>query len=250
MKTYVLKKWYSFLVGVINLLVFFKPRVLIYTDSRGFDVRKKGRKNPFKSYISYFLWNYRVDYFICPEKHTTITDFLLTYDQLKYKNYRFVILHCGVVDFSPRPESNLKWVLDSKRGNKYLDLAREKYPVHYTNLNDQYYMGEKTQNLYPTKFLIKNIIPELISIKDLIWISSNPFVKNWEGNYTKERPKNINEMVTKFENVLRNNLSNVIDLKNWSDKDVKHFTIDNIHFSEVGFKHISNLLEKFFKDKF
>jgi hypothetical protein len=243
MKKRVFEKIYKFLVDIINLCNFKKPLILFYTDSRGFNVTSKFGKNPFQSYIKFFLRDYRVHYFICPEKHTTITDFLLKIESLKLDKYKFIIMNCGVVDFSPRPKSNLDWVLSSKKNNKYFQISLKSYPHHYNNLSDILYNNEKTQNLYSKEFLKEEIIAELRKIKGLIWISSNIFVQGWEGNYTKGRPSNIDDLVSNSDQIMETHLKNVVNLRTWKEEDIKKFTIDNIHFNEVGFKEVSKLIK-------
>ena len=57
------------------------------------------------------------------------------------------------------------------------------------------YMGEPTISLYSPEYLNDEIIPALVTIPNLIWISSNHFVPGWEGNYTRGRPTNIEQVV-------------------------------------------------------
>lgn len=243
MKRKLLTPFFRAIVSIWKLFNWNKKSILIYTDSRGYDVVGKWDRNPFNSYIGQLVKKYRVSYEICPEKHTTILDFLVFMESIDAKKYDHIILHCGVVDFSPRPISNLEWVLESKQNNKYVRLAQSKYPEHYESPLETVYQGERTQNLYSFEFLQTEVIPRLQEIDKLVWISSNRFVPNWEGNYTKGRPANINELVSRFDSLMVENLSSTVNLRVWSYDDIKKFTIDNIHFTEEGFAEVSNLIE-------
>ena len=243
MKQFLLKKLYALIIKISNIINIRKQKVLIYTDSRGFNVLSKSGKNPFDSYIKYFLKDYRIDYFICPEKHTTIPDFLLKHKELENGNYAFVVMHCGVVDFSPRPISNLEWVLGSKSENKYFQISVQEYYDYYKKPSTILYNKEETINLYSTNFLKKVIIPDLLKIKNLIWINSNHFVKGWEGNYTKGRPLNINQLVNDFDEIMEKNLEYTVNLRSWDDDQIMKFTVDNIHFNKIGFQEVFKLIK-------
>lgn len=243
MKSILLQKLYSLIIKFSNFINVGKPKVLIYSDSRGFDVLSKSGKNPFNSYIKFFMKDYRIDYFICPEKHTTIPDFLLKYKELDNRNYDYVIMHCGVVDFSPRPITNLEWVLDSKSQNKYFQISLQEYDDYYKKPSTILYNKEETINLYSIDFLKKIIIPDLLKIKNLIWVNSNRFVKGWDGNYTKGRPSNINQFVSDFDKIMKKNLQHTVNLRTWDDDKIMKFTIDNIHFNKIGFQEMFKLIK-------
>lgn len=243
MKAKILERLYQFCVRLLNLINYNKPKILLYTDSRGYDVIGKSGKNPFTSYSKKLLFNFRVDYFICKEKHTTISDFLVEIKKVNIQNYDYVIMHCGVVDFSPRPISNLDWVLNSKKNNEYFSIALSRYNDYYKSVSDVLYKGEQTNNLYSPNFLKEVLLPELKEIKNLIWINSNHFVKNWDGNFDKGRPENIDEMVSNFDDLLKDNITNVVNLKNWTNDEIKRYTIDNIHFTKEGFEELSRLIK-------
>ena len=60
----------------------------------------------------------------------------------------------------------------------------------------------------------------------------------WRG-----RPANIGSVVAEFEAAVKAGLPRVVDLWKWSDREVRTFTIDNIHFSRPGFKRLTALIE-------
>lgn len=239
MKAKLLEKIYILISSLYRFVNFRKERILVYTDSRGYDVGGRMGRNPFNSYIKGLLECYKTDYFICPEKHTTILDFLVKIESLDLSKYKAIVLHCGVVDFSPRPISNLSFVRKSKSSNKYFRIAEEEYNGHYQVYSDVLYNEERTQTLYSIDFLKDIVIPKLLAIPGLIWINSNHFVPNWNGNHSKGRPANIDEVVSAYDHIVSSML-NTIDLKGWSNEEVMKFTVDNIHFSKVGFKEVQN----------
>lgn len=247
MKAKLLSSLFFLLNYFFKIKNFNKKKILIYTDSRGYNVISKFGKTPFDSYIFKLCLSYRVDYFICPEKFTTIIDFIEKIQTIKNINrYDQIILHCGVVDFSPRPISNIEKVKKSKVTSPiFNDL--------FTNINNiDYHMNpfpikyydEYTTTIYSPDYLRKFIIPQVKKIQKLIWIDSNNFALNWEGNFLKGRPKNINETVNHFDEIFSSAVKYRISLKNWQDNEIKKYTIDNIHFSKDGFNIIFDLLKK------
>jgi len=239
-------KGYTFLYHILSswfkIKNFKKKKIFIYTDSRGYDVLSRKGKNPFSSYCGEFIKKYNTDYHICKEKHTTILDFLLVLDSIDVIKYDAIILHCGVVDFSPRPLSNLNWVLNSKKDNLYFKDIIDCDQLYYKTPSETLYENEKVINLYSKNSLIEFIIPRLRKIENLIWINSNRFIKGWDGNYMKGRPSNIDEFVNSFDEIMTNNIQHVINLKKWKDHDIQEFTIDNIHFTKKGFLELYKMI--------
>lgn len=221
-----------------------KPKLLIYTDSRGFNVISKRGKTPHESYIDKLQINYYVHYKICPEKYTTIVDFLNYIQNVDVNSFDAIIMHCGVVDFSPRPLSNITLFKNSKSTTLNFKELFESNTDYYQNPFDTLYNNEQTINIYSKQYLAETIIPRLKKIPNLIWINSNHFVPGWEGNYTKGRPSNIENIVDSFDREMAKHINNIIDLKKWTISEVKEYTIDNIHFTPAGFNQLYNLLHQ------
>ncbi|WP_108802667.1 SGNH/GDSL hydrolase family protein [Aquimarina sp. Aq107] len=252
------KRIRQFLYVLVNIrtylyLLFYKfknhnsKKLFVYTDSRGFEISQiKNRKSPFSSYLSYLVKNYNCDVFICPEKHTTVFDFLYKYQKLKHKKYHAVIAHIGVVDFSPRPASQIEGILNLKK-NKIENCFDKEffYQVNDIKIYPEQYMNEDTTSLLPTE-LINKVAEEFNKIDDLIWITCNPVDLNWRGNYKRDRPVNIN-VVNDKSIVMKGLLSDrvrVIDFTKFSMEEVHKYTCDNIHMSPDGMKLIENELKK------
>ncbi len=252
------KRIRQFLYVLVNIhtylyLNFFKlknrnsKKLFVYTDSRGFEISKiKNRKSPFSSYLSYLVKNYNCDVFICPEKHTTVFDFLDKYNEYKHKNYQSVIAHIGVVDFSPRPASQIEAILNLKK--KKIEMCFN--TDFFTQINDlkiypDKYMNEDTASILPVE-LINQVADAFNKIDDLIWVTCNPVDLNWRGNYKRDRPININ-MVNDKSIVMKELLDDqvrIIDFTEFSMDEVHKYTCDNIHMSEEGMKLIENKLKE------
>jgi len=237
------RKYIEFWVKLSNRFNRSAKTIFFYTDSRGHDVLGNFKGLHKGSYIEYFLKRYKVYYHICPEKYTTIADFLVFAEKIDLTKYNYVVLHCGVVDFSPRPLSNIENVKASKKGNKFFDYLFRANEQYYANPSDTIYYNEKTINLYSPLFLKEHIIAKLCKIENLVWIDSNHFVSGWEGNFKKGRPSNIEDFITGFDEIMSGAIRNVVSIKDWNEEQIKEFTIDNIHFTKKGFKEMYDRIE-------
>lgn len=217
-------------------------RVLVYTDSRGMNVVGKLRRSGIGSYVTNLQSDYRVWPWICPEKYTTIVDFLNVVDGYDLSNFDAVVLHCGIVDFSPRPVSNLAALAAGKRGVRRFDELLAANAHYHADPMPTVYRGEQTTTVYSPDYLSQAVLPQLRAIPNLIWINSNRLVPGWDGNYHKGRPANIGEVVAGFDSILEQGLPNVVDLKAWSHAQVQELTIDNIHFTKRGMAEIARLI--------
>ena len=228
---------------------FNKPKVLIYTDSRGFEISKiSNRKAPFNSYVNHFVKNYQCHTYICPEKHTTIFDFLyVLYSKQKQFKYDYIISHIGVVDFSPRPFNDVKPILNLKKYKIEKIFGKDFYKsITDIKLYESLYLGQKTSSIIIDEFL-PLIAEKFNQINNFIWITCNPIDTKWRGNYNRDRPENINIVNEKSEKILNmlNSDVKVINLTQWSLAEVHKFTCDNIHMSKLGM----DLIEKKIKEK-
>lgn len=229
-----------------------KKKIFVYTDSRGFEIsRIWNRKSPFDSYLKSLIKNYNCTVFICPEKHTTIFDFLFAYNQqVKSMNYDHVIAHVGVVDFSPRPWTSIANILAIK-SHKIIEIFGHEFYNKITDLEIYKikYLGESTSSILPC-VLLPAISEELLSIPKLIWVSCNPVDLNWSGNYRRNRPTNINIVNEKSRVLIKllNDKTEVIDLTNLTLDEVREYTCDNIHLSAKGMKMIENSIYQIIKN--
>ncbi len=203
---------------------------LVFTDSRGFYINGiLNYKNPFRSYINNEL-KYKFKYNFCPQKSTTLIDFL--YSTRNFNKNVPVILHCGIVDFSPRNKKHTYKIL--KRLNNLAEKLN--LPVLESNPLGGSYCNELTYNLYTIDYLKNHIIHRLLEYKNLIYIGINPVILDWRGNYFRDRPDNIN-IILKYNEVLVSMLSS-IDISKWDEKQIKDLTVDNIHLSANGMNYL------------
>lgn len=220
------------------------PHVLIYTDSRGRNVVGKFSDRHYEwSYVHRLQWRARVDYVVGPASHTTILDFLNLVESTDLSRYDAVVMHCGIVDFSPRPLADIEVVKAAKQGVPGFDDLFEANADYYNNPWPVKFRGEPTINLYAPEYLRSELIPRLASIENLVWINSNHFVKGWNGNHAG-RPENIEDVVTSFDAILGPEVPHIVDLRRWTEAEIREYTIDNIHFTRRGFKVVADLIER------
>jgi hypothetical protein len=230
-----------------------KDNILIYTDSRGFLMNCfLCNKTPKKSYIDMLSKEYNIDYQLCTKKHTTILDFLDFIENKDISKYSHIVLHLGIVDFSPRPLSQFDMVYTLK--NK---LAKKLFPN--IEMNPQYYNdlyeNEKTFSLYNVEYLRDAILPKLVNISQsthIVWLGMNKVDLTWNGNYFKARPGNINNILVyqnSIKDFLDKNDSNIkyIDIDKIENFNNKLHTVDNMHLSIDGFELFYKVINKALK---
>lgn len=236
-------------------------KILIFTDSRGHH-RPTQSKHIVYPYLLERNSNLEVTKFVCPYKWTTLLDFLALANHVNLADFDHVVVHAGIVDQSPRPQSDaierLYNPADGKENSEALSpktdfsknriINRKKTTfdevfgvanmnAHLTTAFPDKYNGQPTVNLYSIEMLKKHLVPRLREIPNLILINSNPFVRGWNGDYPRERPINI-DIVSQYSRILANELSNVIDLSCWTDEEVMQRTCDNLHLSADGSRWI------------
>jgi hypothetical protein len=237
----------QFIVNIYKLKNYNSKRILIYTDSRGYEISSIfTRKSYRKSFIQELIKKYNCDVFICPEKHTTFYDFFETHENFKKNKYDFVVCLIGVVDFSPRPLSQIEPILKLKKYKISNNFTFSDDLKKLTTQHDAFYNGETTSSLVGLK-LVPKIVNKLNSINNLIWISCNPIDLNWRGNYFRDRPENINYVNEVSKSLIsheKNNNFHVIDHTNWNLEEVRKYTCDNIHYSKDGMRLIKKSIIK------
>ena len=219
-----------------------KLRILIYSDSRGLNLVGRFGKTEQHTYVTILRQKFHCTYVLSPYSHTTIIDFLNDCSSTA-ADFDAVLLHCGVVDFSPRPLSNLESVQNEKRSSAIFKMVFDANQEYYSKPWPATFRGEETINLYSKDYLVSEIMPKLHGIPNLIWISSNDFVQGWDGNYLGGRPPNIQSVVRSYDETISNGLDHVIDLHAWRLENVRRLTIDNIHFTPQGFELVADLAE-------
>ncbi|WP_260863429.1 hypothetical protein [Citrobacter sp. Marseille-Q6884] len=129
----------------------------MFTDSRGYEVTNLwNKRNPFSSYVGDLIKEYNVEYHICEYASTTVIDFLYEYHKQinKGKSYDFVIMHIGLVDFSPRPKNMAINIIKTKSHKiKYMNWPLTLFEEHVNiPISKEIYNGEQLTNLYTHDF--------------------------------------------------------------------------------------------------
>lgn len=208
-------------------------KILLYTDSRGTEISRMKQKNPYFSYLNH-LSDYNVEYHFCPHKYTSILDFLELIES-KSCDYDLIILHCGIVDFAPRPLSSYNEMLASKK--KYIE--QKGWGNYFYNRTDFHcdYEGEKTLQFFSCDFLKNEIAPFFSKGSNCIYVGVNRVLENWNGSYWRKRPDCINiqlEQDVYFSTLFQYKVS----LRDWTDIEIRKFTTDNVHYSKAGLDFI------------
>lgn len=234
-------------------------KLLIYADSRGQHTPRG--EVPYEIFTTKLANHPAVDaqVFLCPMKWTTTVDFLDMLEKYPPEAFDHVLLHTGIVEWSPRPQvsaindlyNNPKPVnLDNlslntrEYGRKVINNKKPSFDNIFTedamlaHLATDFgveYEGHPTVNMYSLEMAEQSLLPRLAEIENLIFINSNRFVRGWEGDFARGRPKNI-ALTEKYSSLFRDFLGpeRVIDLLEWSDVDIKRYTCDNIHFTRAG----------------
>jgi hypothetical protein len=178
---------------------------------------------------------------VCPEKFTSILDFLAFYESVNHKEFDKVILHCGIVDFAPRPESSFDLMYESKI-EKIKKYSLDEYINKEFRVFGPLYQEEGTISFLNQDSMLNVLIPLLKKIPNLVYISINPVLNDWHGNYWRKRPGNINEQLL-LDKILIQEINEVVDLSCLIKEDIMIFTSDNVHYTKEGFSHIYKKLQ-------
>tara|TARA_R110001592_G_scaffold56881_4_gene173090 strand:- start:6185 stop:6958 length:774 start_codon:yes stop_codon:yes gene_type:complete len=221
-----------------------RKKLFIYTDSRGYDVNDwRSKKNPRSSYIMKLLQRQNVTAKICEYKHTTLLDFIDDIRSVNCSSYDCLVLHVGVVDFSPRPlvsALKLRELKLEKVARCFGDNAVQEFSLAK---HAEMYRGEETASLYSTDFLEKYIIPFINNLNvKVIWLPVNEVLSSWSGNYAGVRPVNMN-VILQYQQVIDSNAYGCVVPRIINrEQDVKCLTVDNIHFSKAGMSEIFRII--------
>jgi hypothetical protein len=218
-----------------------KPSVLVYADSRATNVIGPLGKSVFGTYAAQLMRHYRVYPVILPRPHTTLVDFLNHSDRDR-RAYDAVLVHCGIVDFSPRPVTSIPRIADAKSRDPGFAELFDANAAYHREAQGPEYEGVPTTTLYSPGYLEDVLVPRLRTIPKLVWVTTNDFVPGWQGNYTRGRPVDIGARIAEFEARLRPALTHVVDMHAWSGDEVQRFTIDNVHYTRSGVDEMTRIL--------
>lgn len=251
-------------------------KILVFTDSRG-----QHKRGDYKLYWERLAEKYnKLDVYLCPYKWTTTLDFLelIANGEINPEKYDIIILHTGIVEWSPRPWSNayndLYHPLGNSIGNlENITLNTNNYTQKVRNHKKDYYdwvfgeeamenylkkenalitefEGERTINLYSLEMMEERLFVFLQMVENLIWISCNPIIPEWKGTYFRQRPENIN-LIMDYSRSMTEKLGadNVVDLNNWTEEEIKLYTLDNMHLTQAGSDYIYDKLDQMIQER-
>jgi hypothetical protein len=237
-------------------------KILIFTDSRGQHITKGAGHQVYGDMLS-SLHGIEVEAYYCPFKWTTTADFLVSFNRKKLLEYDLVLLQTGIVDFSPRTQSSANFdlyeniaeenkenlALNTRDYSKKIKNHKKRFfdkifgessmKEHLQNPIDSYYNGEKTNNMYSLEMARIFLIPLLNNIPNLLYINTNKIVKDWNGDYPRERPTNMS-LIHDYCDLFSKEITNCIDLSVWNESEIQKYTTDNVHLTEEGNRFIFN----------
>ena len=223
--------------------------ILLYTDSRGTNIPGQNNYNHYGVLLGK---KYNVEKYLCPEKWTTTLDFLKLLKKKNVESYDLIILHTGIVDHSPRHQQIANNMIYTGKKDIFDEVFGEEIIKEYLKTDFGIdYEGDKTINMYSIEMAKKFLLPKLLDIPNILWISSNKIVLGWNGNYWKERPKNIS-IIEDYSNLFLRYLGpqKSIDLMRWNDEEVRKYTFDNMHPNKEGSNYIYKEILKNIQQRF
>lgn len=220
-------------------------KILLYTDSRGNNVRGEDHYAHYPAELSRM---HDVEAHLCPHKWTTIPDFLDLWERRRGEGFDAVILHAGVVDAAPRPQRSAlgelyplkKPLLDRLFGESAM-YSHLRSPLGTT------YEGDETVNLYSWDMADRAILPRLAAIPNLIYIGGNRLIPGWRGTYWRDRPENVRLLEPYLERFAAR-LPRSLCFMHWSEDEVKRRTFDAVHLSAEGSRLLLDGLRPLLED--
>lgn len=244
-------------------------RILVFSDSRGQHKPAGANHKIFAERLATEVKDVEVDLVLCPMKWTTTLDFFIYAKQFGIDQYDHVVLYTGIVEWSPRPQGSAindlynntlgsnddAWKLNTRDYSKKIVnnkkcvfdefFGEEQIKSYLNNPFDTIYQGQKTINMY-SHDMARNLAGKLSQLDNIIFINANKVLSDWNGDYKKERPVNMN-VTEKYSEIFTETigLDRTVNIASWSNDDVKKFTCDNIHLTKAGSDVIfEELIEK------
>lgn len=234
-------------------------KILIFTDSRGQHKPAGSSHLIFGERLHEEYPEHEIDLILCPMKWTTTLDFLAFCRDNSPEQYDWIILYTGIVDWSPRPQKsamhdlynnanesnreNLRSntniykekIVNNKKNAFDSCFSEAKMLAHLNSTTGCIYEGQETINMYSVEMAKSNLGPILRDMKNLIFINSNRILPDWEGDYKRGRPRNM-DLTHSLCDVISDQIppEKLIDLRNWQRNEIQKFTCDNMHLTKAG----------------
>lgn len=246
------------LVGRIHAAVNFRikvtlgyPKALYFSDSRGFLVGSYvGHKNHFRnSIVGRLNSEFAVNVEINKHSHTTLADLFCEYSIEELNSFDLLVIHLGVVEFSPRRNVDAVAIRNDKLeklGKVKATRGSVEEKVFLQALNARTaasYENYGTDSIVNAD-LYKKYMEKLDSVKvPIIAITTQAVLDDWRGNYWRARPRNMNSFLALEREFWKRVTPYVIQIPD-DECLIKKFTMDNIHPTKLGFKYLSEEVDR------
>lgn len=240
-----------------------KKKILIYTDSRGQHTPRNQPVHPVFAERLARREDVDATVVLCPMKWTTTMDFLDFFDRHGAADYDKIIVQLGIVDWSPRHQGSAitelydnqspnnigndalntreyaRKVVNNKKASFDAVFGAEAMQAHLSTPLGVEFEGQPTVNMYSLAMAREHLLPRLVALDKLIFITTNRFVPGWQGDYTRGRPANI-AISESYAEAVRDALGpdRIVDLLKWSDAEIMQYTCDNIHLTKRGSDYV------------
>ena len=245
-------------VGRIHAAVNFRikatlgyPKALYFSDSRGFLVGSYvGYKNHLRnSIVGRLNSKLAVKIEINKYSHTTLADLFYEYSIEDLNSFDFLVIHLGVVEFSPRRNVDAVAIRNDKLekfGKVKITKGSVEEKVFLQALNARTaasYENDGTDSIVNAD-LYKKYMEKLESVKvPIIAITTQAVLDDWRGNYWRARPRNMNSFLALEREFWKRVTPNVIQIPD-DEYLIKKFTMDNIHPTKLGFRHLADEVDR------
>jgi len=212
-------------------------KILLYTDSRGLKLESED----YVHYSERLAERYDVDAFLRPFKKTTTLDFLQFVKEHDISAYDHVILHVGIVEYSPRRQKSCWRMYESKRQIFDEVFGKDNIKAHLSRDFGYTYKDDKIINMYSMDMARRDLLPRLRDVHRLIWVSNTRDVPFWNDPTRQNRRGPLNmHIIHDYAHLFMDTLNESINLMQWDEDGAKEHTIEGIHLNKKGSDFLYN----------
>jgi len=204
-------------------------RILIVSDSRGLNLTGRSVLR----YADRLSCRYRSTRRLYPKKWTTIADLYELLEGSETGAYDVIIAHVGISDFSPRGVESTHRIYREKQHGYDALFGGDAMRRHLATDLGTPYEGEPTNSMFSLEMLKERLIPWLASQSRLVYVVGNPILRDWQGDYWRPRPDNI-EMANLYMTELAAALPRTFSCMNWTRAEILSHTTDSVHLNSLG----------------
>ena len=217
-------------------------KIFVYADSRGACLNKRFGVKKYKTYVEMLKDEYDVESYV--RNWSTLVGFLDMYKN-KVNDYEAVIVHAGIVDHAPRRTRVCRERVYKGDKRIFDEIFGEEEISNHLKNTIEVCKGECISNMYSIDMANAFLLPRLKTIPNLIWITSNRYIREWKFNrsaFKQHVPENIN-IIIDYARLFEKHL-NIVDLTELSDDEIKKYSFDNIHFNLAGHEFLYDKIVK------